>query len=46
MYAGMLRWRCGPFSAGLEYLHSTLTSGFDRVKTDGQQLSLSALFTF
>jgi hypothetical protein len=46
MYAGMLRWKCGPFSAGIEYLHSRLTSGFDRVKTDGQQLSLSALFNF
>jgi hypothetical protein len=46
MYAGMLRWKCGPFSAGVEYLHSRLTSGFDQVETTGQQLSLSALFNF
>ncbi len=46
MYAGMLRWRCGPFSAGLEYLHSRLTSGLDREKTDGQQLAVSGLFNF
>jgi len=46
MYAGMLRWRSGPFSVGLEYLHSRLTSGPDRVPTDGQQISLSGLFSF
>ena len=46
MYAGSIRWRTGPFSAGLEYLHSQLTSGPDEVKTNGQQLSLSGLFTF
>jgi hypothetical protein len=46
MYAGMLRWRAGPLSAGFEYLHSRLTSGPDRVKTSGQQIALSGLFTF
>ena len=46
MYSGMLRWRSGPFAVGIEYLHSTLTSGPDRVETDGQQLALSGLFTF
>jgi hypothetical protein len=46
MFAGMLRWRAGPFSAGIEYLHSRLTSGFEEAKTNGQQLSLSGLFNF
>ena len=46
MYSGMLRWRSGPFSVGLEYLHSRLTSGLDRVQTNGQQLALSGLFNF
>ena len=52
MYAGMLRWRGGPFQLGLEYLHSTLTTGataegeLTLTKTKGQQLALSALFTF
>jgi len=46
MYAGMFRWRSGPFSVGLEYLHAKLTSGPDRTPTNGQQLSLSGLFNF
>lgn len=46
MCSGMLRWRSGPFAVGIEYLHSRLTSGPDRVETDGQQLALSGLFTF
>jgi hypothetical protein len=45
-FAGMLRWRAGPFSAGVEYLHSRLTSGFEETKTNGQQISLSGLFNF
>ncbi len=52
MYAGMLRWRSGPLQFGFEYLHSTLTTGattegeLTLTKTKGQQLALSALFTF
>jgi hypothetical protein len=46
MFAGMLRWRAGPFSAGIEYLHSRLTSGIEEAKTNGQQLPLSGLFNF
>lgn len=46
MYAGMLRWKSGPFALGLEYLHSKLTSGAEKVETDGQQLAFSGLFTF
>ena len=46
MYSGMLRWSSGPFAVGFEYLHSTLTSGPERVETTGQQLALSALFNF
>jgi hypothetical protein len=46
MFAGMLRWRSGPFSAGIEYLHSRLTSGFEEAKTNGQQISFSGLFNF
>jgi len=46
MFAGMLRWRAGPFSAGVEYLHSRLTSGPEREETNGQQISFSGLFNF
>ena len=46
MFAGMLRWRSGPFSAGIEYLHSRLTSGVEEAKTNGQQISFSGLFNF
>jgi hypothetical protein len=46
VYAGMLRWRSGPFAVGLEYMLSSLRSGPERVETDGQQISLSGQFTF
>ena len=49
MYAGLVRWKAGPFALGLEYLHSDLTSmtaDSPRIQTEGQQLALSALFTF
>lgn len=46
MYAGMLRWRTGPYALGVEYMHSRLLSGLTNVKTTGQQLALSALFNF
>jgi hypothetical protein len=46
MFAGMLRWKAGPYALGFEYLHSELTSGAAKVKTKGQQIALSALYTF
>jgi hypothetical protein len=46
IYNGMLRWRTGPYSLGLEYLHAELTSGTAKVKTKGNQVSLSALYNF
>jgi hypothetical protein len=47
MYAGMLRWRSGPFAIGAEYMLDSLkttTSGDQKV--NGRQMALSALFTF
>ncbi|HTO77505.1 MAG TPA: hypothetical protein VMQ61_15635 [Thermoanaerobaculia bacterium] len=47
MYAGMLRWRSGPFALGAEYMLASLkttTSGDQNV--NGRQLALSALFNF
>ncbi|MGE5277536.1 MAG: hypothetical protein ACM3SU_11120 [Acidobacteriota bacterium] len=46
MYAGMLRWKAGPFAIGAEYLRSDLTTGAAKVKTKGTQVSLSALYSF
>lgn len=52
MYAGMLRWKSGPMQLGFEYLHSTLTTGavkdtvLTTTRTKGQQIALSALYTF
>ncbi len=46
MYAGMLRWKTGPFAIGFEYMHSTLTAGTEKVETEGRQLALSALYSF
>jgi hypothetical protein len=46
MYAGMLRWKSGPLAFGLEYMHDRLRTGALEVKTDGNQLALSALYNF
>ena len=48
IYNGMLRWRTGPYSLGLEWLHAELTtvSGAGKVKTKGNQVALSALYNF
>lgn len=48
MYAGMLRWRTGPYALGFEYIHSQLLTGATvvKTKTEGNQLALSALFNF
>ncbi|HEY3205203.1 MAG TPA: hypothetical protein VGL03_16255 [Thermoanaerobaculia bacterium] len=46
MYVGMVRWKVGQYALGFEYLHAKLTSGPDKVKTKGNQVSLSTLFNF
>lgn len=47
MYAGMVRWRTGPYALGFEYLQSVLTTGVaPKVRTRGQQIALSTLFNF
>jgi hypothetical protein len=46
MYAGMLRFRLGPYGLGLEWMHDKLTTGAARTQTKGNQVSLSALYTF
>ncbi|MEO8430776.1 MAG: hypothetical protein ABI592_04645 [Acidobacteriota bacterium] len=46
IYSDMLRWRTGPYSLGLEWLHAELISGTARVKTKGNQIALSALYNF
>lgn len=49
IYNGMLRWKTGPYSLGLEWLHAKLESGANRhnpVKTKGNQVALSALYNF
>jgi hypothetical protein len=46
MYSGMLRWKTGPFSVGLEWLHDKLTTGAAKTTTTGNQASLSALYVF
>ena len=46
MYAGMLRWRAGPFSLGLEYMHDKLTTGAAKIETKANQWALSALYNF
>ncbi|HTO86734.1 MAG TPA: hypothetical protein VMR54_04285 [Thermoanaerobaculia bacterium] len=46
MYAGMLRWKAGPFALGLEYLFDRLTTGVAKTTTIGHQLALSALYNF
>jgi hypothetical protein len=46
MYVGLLRWRTGQYALGLEWLHDDLHSGAANVKTTGNQVSLSALYTF
>jgi outer membrane protein OmpA-like peptidoglycan-associated protein len=46
IYNGMLRWKAGPYSLGLEYLHAELHSGTAKVKTKGNQIALSVLYNF
>ncbi|MFI5387281.1 MAG: hypothetical protein ACHQ50_14315, partial [Fimbriimonadales bacterium] len=53
MYSGMLRWRGGPFSLGLEWMHDSVTNyELSTTKvvsmpvTKGDQLALSAKFDF
>jgi len=46
MYSGLLRFRAGPYSLGLEYLYDVLHSGADNVRTHGHQVALSTLYNF
>ena len=46
MYAGMLRFRGGPFSLGLEWMHDKLTTGAAHTETKANQIALSALYSF
>ena len=46
MLATSVEWSLGPYSIGAEWLHATLTSGADRIETDGDQISLSAMYRF
>ena len=48
IYNGMLRWRTGPYSLGLEWFHADLTTvlGSGTVKSKGTQIALSALYNF
>jgi len=49
MYAGLLRWRAGPFALGFEYLYDKLRTGTTTgviTETRGRQLALSALYNF
>jgi hypothetical protein len=46
MFSEMIRWKAGPFALGLEYLRDKLTTGAAEVKTTGDQLALSAFYSF
>ncbi len=46
MYAGMLRWKCGPLAFGFEYMHDQLTTAAVAPKVTGTQLALSTLYNF
>lgn len=44
--AASIQYDIGPYSFGLEWLHATLTSGAGGTETDGDQLSMSAMYKF
>lgn len=46
IFSGMLRWKTGPYSLGLEYLNAKLESGTAKTETKGNQVILSALYNF
>jgi len=46
MLAAMLRWHAGPFNLGVEWLYDKLKSGATPIETKGNQVSMSALYTF
>lgn len=46
MLTGLLRFRAGPYSLGLEYMYDELHAGVANVKTKGHQVALSALYNF
>jgi hypothetical protein len=45
-WAGMIRWKAGPYAVGFEYIHDQLNSGVTNKETNGTQLALSALYSF
>jgi len=44
--ATSVQYAIGPYAIGAEWLHATLTSGAAAIETDGDQLSLSAMYKF
>ncbi len=46
MYAGMLRWKCGPLAFGFEYMYDKVYTGALEVQKSGSQLALSGLYNF
>ena len=46
MYSVLMRWRSGPMALGFEWLYDKLHSGADNAQTKGNQVALSALYTF
>jgi hypothetical protein len=46
MYSALLRWRAGPMALGVEWLYDKLHSGLLNTETKGNQVALSALYTF
>ena len=46
MIAASVQWASGPYAFGVEWLHATLTSGAAGTKTDGDQISASAMYKF
>jgi hypothetical protein len=46
MYSGMLRFKAGAYSLGLEYMQDKLETGAAHTRTHGDQVALSALYNF
>lgn len=46
MLVTSLQYAVGPYAFGVEWLHATLTSGAAEIETDGDQISLSAMYKF
>lgn len=46
IFSGMLRWKTGPYSMGLEYMNAKLESGTAKIESKGNQIILSAFYSF